>query len=485
MLVHGTSISGWTDTSRRYGSSARGKIATLSRQAGLTCGRTSPSKPLIKRSRCVWLVRRSPLGHRGGSTPPGTRCGELGILASLAMSQRRPRRYAYLELPPVLRGRARPANPAAGSPPAAPPAAPPPPSADHCRSGRWRPGRSCTGLPGGVGGVGGPLQHRVHNRAGQATPRRVRYRRRGGHRGCPSRASGFSACARRRIPARRVDAGICHPRHPPSGAEHRAHVEQCPHIGGRVTGHGEDVGVEAGASPPFLLPTPQARAATLVAAANASTVLNPRLANRMTPCGSTSCGLRDPTPRVRTAHHADTGPLHPDDVGPALLKSKRIGGRQRRPPGSQASVAPTKAPAAASRSTVSTSSSAPSAVRKVACSTPSTPAATDSAMPRGPCACAVTASPKPRAASHAARSSTGPYCDSCTPKPGVINPPVAMILMMSTPAATRCATAARTPSIPSAAPPRNQQCPPVRVIGGPDISSSGPPVQPLRTRPVR
>ncbi len=195
--------------------------------------------------------------------------------------------------------------------------------------------------------------------------------------------------------------------------------------------------------------------------------------------------LARPDPRVRTAHHADTGPLHPDDVGPALLKSKRIGGRQRRPPGSQASVAPTKAPAAASRSTVSTSSSAPSAVRKVACSTPATPAATDSAMPRGPCACAVTASPKPRAASHAARSSTGPYCDSCTPKPGVINPPVAMILMMSTPAATRCATAARTPSTPSAAPPRNQQCPPVRVIGGPDISSSGPPVQPLRTRPVR
>ncbi len=199
------------------------------------------------------------------------------ILASLAMSQRRPRRDAYLELPPVLRGRARPVNPAAGSPPAAPPAAPPPPSADHCRSGRWRPGRSCTGLLGGVGGVGGPLQHRVHNRAGQAMPRRVRYRRE-----------------------------------------------------------------------------------------------------------------------------------------------------------------------------------------------------VDTWLPEQPCA-----------ASHAARSSTGPYCDSCTPKPGVINPPVAMILMISTPAATRCATAARTPSIPSAAPPRNQQCPPVRVIGGPDISSSGPPVQPLRTRPVR
>jgi hypothetical protein len=51
-----------------------------------------------------------------------------------------------------------------------------------------------------------------------------------------------------------------------------------------------------GASLPFLLPAPHARAATLVAAANASNVLNPRLANRTTPCGSTACGLRGPTP---------------------------------------------------------------------------------------------------------------------------------------------------------------------------------------------
>ena len=43
--------------------------------------------------------------------------------------------------------------------------------------------------------------------------------------------------------------------------------------------------------------------------------------------------LTRPHPGVRTAHHPDTGPQHPNDVGPALLESDRIGGRQRRPPG--------------------------------------------------------------------------------------------------------------------------------------------------------
>jgi hypothetical protein len=63
--------------------------------------------------------------------------------------------------------------------------------------------------------------------------------------------------------------------------------------------------------------------------------------------------LARPDPGVRSTHHADTGPPLPDDVGPTLLKSERIGGRQRCPRGSQASVAPTKTTAAASLSTVS------------------------------------------------------------------------------------------------------------------------------------
>ena len=58
VLVHGTSISSRTDTSRRYGSPVRSEIAALGRPTARL--RTNePVNQLIERSRAVWLVRKS------------------------------------------------------------------------------------------------------------------------------------------------------------------------------------------------------------------------------------------------------------------------------------------------------------------------------------------------------------------------------------------------------------------------------------------
>jgi hypothetical protein len=83
MLIHRTSISGWIDTSRRYGSSVRGKIATLARLAGLVYERTSPSDLLIKRSLSVWSVRKSPSDTAGVDSP--------GDMRGSSKDRRRPR----------------------------------------------------------------------------------------------------------------------------------------------------------------------------------------------------------------------------------------------------------------------------------------------------------------------------------------------------------------------------------------------------------
>jgi hypothetical protein len=78
VLVHRTSISGWTDISRCYGSSVRRKIDTLGRRAGLMYRRSSPSSLLIKRLPCVWLVSKSP---RTQDPPPsGCRRDQLAQL---------------------------------------------------------------------------------------------------------------------------------------------------------------------------------------------------------------------------------------------------------------------------------------------------------------------------------------------------------------------------------------------------------------------
>src|SRR6185437_14375306 len=56
---------------------------------------------------------------------------------------------------------------------------------------------------------------------------------------------------------------------------------------------------------------------------------------------------------------------------------------------------------------------------------------------------------------------------------GVKFPPLAMILMTSTPCSACSRTAARMPSTPSAGPPRKWQCPPGVVIGGPAATIVG------------
>ena len=105
---------------------------------------------------------------------------------------------------------------------------------------------------------------------------------------------------------------------------------------------------------------------------------------------------------------------------------------------------------------------------------PSTPAATASAMAWVPWACAVTGSPCRCASSTAARSTPASnWARSCR-VPGVIVPPLAMILMTSTPRSTCSRTAARTPnSVGSATPSKKWQCPPGLVIGGPAATTVG------------
>ena len=68
-----------------------------------------------------------------------------------------------------------------------------------------------------------------------------------------------------------------------------------------------------GASLPFLLPTPQARVATLVAAANASPVLNPQAGEQDDSVRQHVVRLARTDPGVRAAHHADTPGCWPTD----------------------------------------------------------------------------------------------------------------------------------------------------------------------------
>ena len=85
----------------------------------------------------------------------------------------------------------------------------------------------------------------------------------------------------------------------------------------------------------------------------------------------------------------------------------------------------------------------------------------------------------------ATASSARPNWDSWGPTVGVMLPPLAITLMTSTPRATRSRTAWRTPSGPSTSPPRNQQCPLVVVIGGPEATMRGPTSLPARNQSRR
>jgi len=77
--------------------------------------------------------------------------------------------------------------------------------------------------------------------------------------------------------------------------------------------------------------------------------------------------------------------------------------------------------------------STPSSVQNVTCSSPSTPAATASAIALTAWACAVSSSPSRCASSTAARSTSDGNWARSWREPGVRFPPLAMILMTSTP----------------------------------------------------
>ena len=103
----------------------------------------------------------------------------------------------------------------------------------------------------------------------------------------------------------------------------------------------------------------------------------------------------------------------------------------------------------------SAGASTPSSVQNETCSIPSAPAATALAIAATACACAVTLSPCRWASSTAALSTSGVNWARYWCVPGVRVPPLAMILMTSTPRSACSRTAARTPAaVGSAAPPR-------------------------------
>ena len=137
-------------------------------------------------------------------------------------------------------------------------------------------------------------------------------------------------------------------------------------------------------------------------------------------------------------------------------------------------VIPHHTPRPTIASTTSGLAATPASVRNVQCSIPSTLAATAAAMPAVAWACAVTGKPTRWAASTTAASWPSSYCGRHGSVPTVVKPPVAMILTQSTPRAARSRTASTSASVSSASPPRYQQCPPRRVNGGPETSSSGP-----------
>ena len=111
---------------------------------------------------------------------------------------------------------------------------------------------------------------------------------------------------------------------------------------------------------------------------------------------------------------------------------------------------------------------------------PSKPAATQRSMPSVPCAWALARSPRRWASWVIACSSARPYWAARGLVPRV-PPPVAITLMKSAPALCMRRTARRTPSSPSASFSRNQQWPPVDVIGAPPVTIRGPTSRPSRT----
>lgn len=168
-----------------------------------------------------------------------------------------------------------------------------------------------------------------------------------------------------------------------------------------------------------------------------------------------------------------TGVDEPADVSPSILHNRdKVLRHLRIHPGI---VIPHHTPWATIASTTSGLAAALPSLKNVQCSMPSTPAATAAAIPAVACACAVTGRPTCSAAATAA-SWPLPYCGCHGSDAVVTNPPVAITLIQSAPRAARSCTASTSSSTLSATPPRNQQCPPLRVNGGPETTSSGPTV---------
>ena len=119
-----------------------------------------------------------------------------------------------------------------------------------------------------------------------------------------------------------------------------------------------------------------------------------------------------------------------------------------------------------------------SSVRKTPCSIEVIPASIASLIPVAAMAWAAVRRPALRASSMAARISSKVIWGEPGSTPGVITPPVAMILITSAPALSCSRTALRASSGPSASRPSQCPCPPVMHTGRPAARMRGPSMSP-------
>ena len=107
-------------------------------------------------------------------------------------------------------------------------------------------------------------------------------------------------------------------------------------------------------------------------------------------------------------------------------------------------------------------------------------------VPSTPWQCAATGSPRAWAVSTTTATSSALNCDAHIGNVGVSAPPVTMIFTTSQPRRLRSCTAATSAGAIAQQPPRNQQCPPSAVSGGPAariVGSSGSPRRSRVTKP--
>lgn len=226
-----------------------------------------------------------------------------------------------------------------------------------------------------------------------------------------------------------------------------------------VPGHGQQVGVRAHRDPPLPVGNPACLSGE---AGRRRECLQGRRALR----GELGDGIRQHVVRldrhdagVRTEHDPGTEPVQASErLVYGLHAPGDLGGRTSgESPGTTPIVTLTKTSLPARAASRAGSASTPSAVTNVACSMLSTPAASASLIAGVPCAWAATGRPSRCASSTTARRSADEYCDSCGGEPGVMLPPLNMILTTAQPRSCRSRTAARRAAAPSAAPPMKWQ----------------------------